>query len=563
MARLSFIAFLALTGLLLAACSPANKTADTTSATASAPSRLQTFPYPPSDFISEGKGRSGGTLRVSLGTDPQGLDNHVALAGAVWGRLICDFLVYVDEKGGIAPYLAKSWDISPDGKTYTFHLRDDVTFSDGEKFNAAAVLANLSRIQDPATKGALSTAMLEPYLSGRVIDAFTFEATLRRPYGFFLHALATNWFAMLSPKAIRENPAGLNEKPIGTGPFVVESYDRNQRVRFVRRPDYAWAPPLIQHTGPAYLDAVEFDFVPEPLIRYTSLASSQHDMTLELAPQTAASVRADPHLVLQNRINAGNPWRGPIFNTEKPPFDDVRIRRALAKAVDREGIAQVVGFGEYLAKADFLSSNGPYYDPSFKDVLAYDPSAANRLLDEAGWTSRDAEGYRTKNGERLSAVVHLNQNETTVVLVAIQSDAKKIGLDLKLEQVPSAQRLALVNDNKYQAMRPSFAYNGNSPDALNIHYHSSQINTGKFIGQNAARLRDTELDTLLDQARATRDPAEWKTLYRRVQQRLVELVPAVPLYENQALIAYQSYVKGVVFDTSSNRVSFTTIWLDR
>jgi peptide/nickel transport system substrate-binding protein len=516
-----------------------------------------------SEFVATAPGRPGGVLRVSVATDPQGLDNHASLSGSWWGRIVGDHLVYLDPEGKPSPYLAKSWDISPDGLVYTFHLRDDVTFADGAPFDAEAVLANFQRIQDPATQGALSTAMLEPYLEGRVLAPHVFQATLRRPFGFFLHALATNWFCMLSPEAIRANPRGLADNPVGTGPFVVQSYERNRGVRFVRRPDYRWAPDAIRHQGPAYLDAIEIEFVPEPLARQGALASGLHDLTLDLAPQSAASVRADPRLVLANRLVPGNPVRGPVFNTEQPPFDDVRVRRAFALAVDREGAAHIAGFGEYRAKSDFLSAQNRHHDPASAPVLAHDPAAAGRLLDEAGWTGRDADGYRTRDDARLSAAVSLSDPRYIVVLVAIQSDLKKVGFDLRLEQIPNAQRLARVLDNRYQAMQPSFAYTGNSPDGLNIHYHSSQINTGRFLGQNASRLRDPLLDDLLDQGRATLDETARHEIYARVQHRLVELVPAVPLYENHALIAYREDVRGVLFDTSSNRLAFTTVWLDR
>jgi len=513
------------------------------------------------DYVEKEPGRAGGTLRASIAADPLVLDNQVTYTGQWFARIVGDFLVYLDEDGRIGPYLATSWEISPDGKLYTFHLRHDVTFSDGTKFDAEAVRANLARIKDPRTHGELSTALLDPYAEGRVIDEYTFQARLREPFGGFLNVLASSYFCMLSPKAIRENPKGLVERPVATGPFLVESYTRNQGIVFVRRPDYHWSPPRIGHSGPAYLDRIEVSFVPEALVRYTSLVAGQYDLTLSSPPQNAPAIRADPSLVLKNFIMPGIPTRIPFFNTEKAPFDDVRVRKAFALAVDREGVARIMGFGEFRLKTDFLFSNSRYYDPSFKDVLNYDPAAANRLLDEAGWTGRDAEGYRTRNGRRLSAAVYLSQSSTA--LVAIQSDVKKIGFELTIRQYPATQLKALILNNDYQATSGGLSYNGNTPDVLYIRYHSSQINTGRFIGQNDSRLSDPQLDDLLGRARASRDPAELKRLYSKAQGRLVELVPAVPLYEAQLSAAYQSYVKGILFDTSNNNPFFTAAWLDR
>jgi peptide/nickel transport system substrate-binding protein len=513
------------------------------------------------DYAEKERGRPGGTLRVSIAADPLVLDNQVTYTGQWFARIVGDFLVYLDEDGRIGPYLATSWEVSPDGKTYTFHLRRDVTFSDGTKFDAEAVRANFARIKDPRTHGELSTALLQPYIDGKVIDDHTFQARLREPFGGFLNVLASSYFCMLSPKAIRENPKGLSEKPVATGPFVVESYTRNQGIVFTRRRDYNWAPPGIGHAGPAYLDRIEVSFVPEALVRYTSLVAGQYDLTLSSPPQNAPAIRADPSLVLKNFIMPGIPTRMPFFNTEKAPFNDVRVRKAFALAVDREGVARIMGFGEFRLKTDFLSSISRYYDPAYKDVLNYDVAGANGLLDEAGWTGRDAEGYRTKNGRRLSATVYLSQS--TTALVAIQSDVKKVGFELKLRLYPATQLKALVMNNEYQATSGGLSYNGNTPDVLYIRYHSSQINTGRFIGQNDSRLSDAELDDLLARARASRDPAELKRLYSLAQKRLVELVPAVPLYEAQLSAAYKTYVKGVLFDTSNNNPFFTAAWLDQ
>src|SRR5690606_15734392 len=243
---------------------------------------------------------------------------------AQWlGRLLFDNLVYLDEQGRPAPWLARSWEISEDGLTYTFHLRDDVTFSDGERFNAEALRVNLEHMRDPATKSPLAAAYIVPYEEGRVIDEYTFEARLREPYAAFLDVLAQSWLAIYSPKAIRENAARLNEAPVGSGPFVLESYQRQQGIRLVRRADYAWAPPVIGHAGPAYLERIEIDFVPEALIRYSALASGEYHLTLDAPPQNASAIRGNPALVFDKRIRKGNPSRTITFNTEKFPFEEI------------------------------------------------------------------------------------------------------------------------------------------------------------------------------------------------------------------------------------------------
>jgi peptide/nickel transport system substrate-binding protein len=553
---------LALASLALVACSrdePAPAAEKTSFSSPSAPAGS----IPTYDYVETVPGRPGGTLRLSVAADPLVLDNQISFTGQWWGRLFGDYLVYLDEKGEPTPWLAKSWEVSPDGLAYTFHLREDVTFSDGEKFNAEAVRANFDRIRDPATRSALATALLEPYVKGEVLDEFTFRARLREPFGPFLQVLATVYFPMYSPKAIRENPQGLLVSPVSTGPFVVESYRRNEGITLVRRPDYAWAPPLSRHSGPAYLERIEIDFVPDPLVRHLALLNGQHDFSLNAPTQNAPEIRADKRLVFRNVILPGIPFRSPFFNTEKAPFDDVRVRKAFALAVDRDGICRITGFGEFIPKADFLSGTARYYDPAFKDVLRFDPDAANRLLDEAGWTGRDAEGFRTKDGKRLAATIVLTPSQNVTIAVSIQSDVKRIGFDLELKKIPENQLQSLLQNNDYQATGGGLAYNGHTPDVLYIRYHSSHINTGAFIGRNHARLRDSLLDELLEKGRRSSDPDVLRDVYSRAQQRLVELVPAVPLYEPLFSIAYRADVKGVLHDTSNQHPVFSSIWLDR
>ena len=528
----SVLAVLAL--LLAGGCKPAGeegagpaapKPADTA---ASSP-----IVYPATDFYEQGgKGVPGGTLRVSMAADIGTFDLHATSSGvAQWlGRLIYDNLVYLDDKGNATPWLAKSWTISPDRKTYTFHLRDDVTFSDGTKFNAEAVRINLEHMRDPATKSPLAAAYIVPYHDGKVIDEYTFQANLSEPYTPFLDVLAQSWLAMFSPKQIKEAPKQIALLPAGSGPFVVESYTRQQGVKLVKRADYHWAPPFTRHEGPAYLDRIELEVVPEALIRYTSLAAGQYDFTLDAAAQNAAAIKADPALVYANRVRKGIPYRAITFNVTKEPFTDVNVRKAFALAVDREGIAQIMGFGEFKLKTDFLAATTRYYDPSFQDALKYNVPEANRILDEAGWTGRDAEGYRTRGGQRLSASILTTDTGTpSAMTVAVQSDVKKVGFELTIVQLPAAPITGRRNAGEYQALSAG-VWHTNTPDALYILHHSKAITTPKLTGQNSSRLADPLLDDLLTRARQEGDQAVLQDLYSKAQKRLVELVPSVPVF---------------------------------
>lgn len=548
--------------LLLAGCggggAPGNGLSDPQPGAADAP-----IAYPRRDYAEQGPGKAGGTLRVAAARDNGTLDAQVlADTNTKWlGRLLFDGLVYLDEKGNITPWLAQSWEVSPDGRTYIFHLRDGVTFSDGTPLDAEAVRVNLARIRDPRTKAAMTTAYIAPYVGGEARDRLTFVAHLSEPYAPFLNVLAQAWFGLISPRQIREHPETIATAPIGSGPFVLDSYVRQQGLTLHRRPDYRWGPLLAAHSGSAYLDRIAIRFIPEPLARYSALASGEVDLILDAPPQNAAAIRADPDLVLRNRINLGNPVRGINFNVEQPPFDDVRVRRAFALALDRDAITRLIGFGEFAPTANFLSASTAYRDPAAK-APAFDPAAANRLLDEAGWTGRDVEGFRTKDGKRLTArVLSTDANQLGATVIAIQADVRKIGFDLVIEQIVLSQFAARRRAGDYQATGTGY-WHTNTPDGLYIVYHGKQITSDAYTGQNISRLRDPKLDDLLTRARHGGDPATLRQLYGQAQARLAELEPAVPLFENHTLVAYRRDVRGLIFDTSHNTPRFETVWLE-
>jgi peptide/nickel transport system substrate-binding protein len=511
-------------------------------------------------------GSSGGTLRIASPWDPTTFDLHATSSAYVQflGKVLFDYLTYLDEEGNPQPWLAKSWEISPDGVEYTFHLRDDVTFSDGTKFNAESVLASLGHMRDPATKSPLAGRYVASYKSGEIVDEYTFRAHLSEPFSAFLEVLAQSWLPMYSAKAIRENPKDLATHPVGSGPFTLESFERQKNFTLVRRPDYNWAPPYIRHQGPAYFDRIDVDVVQEEFVRLGAFTSGQYDLCLEVPPQLAANVLTNPNYILYNQVRKGLPTRAMVFNVEKPPFDDVRVRRALALATDRESITRLDGFGEYNAKSDYLSANTRAYDASYKDVIRYEPAEANRLLDEAGWKDRDAEGYRTRGGVRLGAELLVSDASTAprAVPIAVQADFKRVGFDLQIRAIPAAQLATRRSQGDYQAVAGGY-WQTNTPDGLFIIHSSEEIITPTTFGQNISRLRDAELDRLLSGARQATDHAQELAFHSAAQKRLVELVPSIPLHENHNLLAASRRLHGLLFETSHHAAFLTAAWLEK
>ncbi|WP_051216240.1 ABC transporter substrate-binding protein [Microbacterium gubbeenense] len=538
---------------MLAACASGAGPADDRDTTSSAVA-------PPTDTS---QAAQGGTLTLSSSQDPLCLDGHQVSSAALQmlGRIVYDNLVSLDENGDPSPWLAESWDVSDDGTVYTFHLREGVTFSDGAPLNAAAVVANFDHMRDPATKSPLAAAYIDPIASTEIIDDLTLEVSLEYSYSPFLNVLAQSWLGLLSPEQIAESPDETCLDPIGSGPFVVDAYTPGEGVTFDRREDYDWSADYLNHDGAAYIDRIEISFVAEPSVRFTSLASGEFDGTDNVAPQNAASVKADESIDYFNISRLGNPQRITL-NTSRAPFDDVDVRRAVAEGIDVEGIVGAVGFGEYDVRHAYLSPTTQYYNADAESEWVHDPEHAAELLDDAGWSERDADGYRTKNGERLHAEFPIVDSATATALNdLIQSQFKDLGIEVELIQLPQAETSERVRAGDFDVT--TGVWHTNTPDALYVVYSSDEITDDARIGQNTSRITDEDLDQALLKARQTTDTTELAQLYAHAQERLAELVPAIPLYDFYTPWAVRENVHDALADSSHGVPLFTIAWLDQ
>ncbi|MFC5826422.1 ABC transporter substrate-binding protein [Nonomuraea insulae] len=512
-----------------------------------------------------GAPKRGGTLVLGEnGQEPTCLDPHgnSSSDGPVTTVPVSDSLVWFDADGTIKPWLADSWQVSDDGLTYTFKLRQGVKFHDGAAWNAEALKVNFEHMKDPATKSPLAAAYIAPYKDAKVIDEHTLEVRLSSPYSPFLDILAQGYLGMISPKQIKESPQSICEHPIGSGPFVLDKWTKGQSVTYHRNPDYNWGPASAKHTGPAYLERLEIRFLTEDATRYNALAAGEADAIDFTPPQNVSDVKANPDLGFLTAIRPGHPmafW----LNTSRAPFDDVKVRRALLAAVDRDSIIKGISFGEYQVAQGFVTSSTPGYAKGLAGTIAHDPAAADKLLDEAGWTARDKDGIRLKDGRRLTAYFPIAANfpaQRMQIAVQTQAAARKIGLDIQLQTPPEQELSDRSIKGDYDLTSGLWATN--TADVLWIQYSSKNITTDERRGQNVARLSDGKLDDLLEKARRSTGQAERTELYNQAQARLLELVPAIPFYDDPRPVAYQKKVRDLSFTPAYPSPYFYDTWLD-
>jgi peptide/nickel transport system substrate-binding protein len=354
--------------------------------------------------------------------------------------LIYDALVIQDFEGNIHPLLAKKWDVSADGKTWTFHLRDDVTFHSGRKFTSKDVKAHFDHWKTLPTAAKIGS--LEETL---IIDDYTVQFKLKSANIVFLSMIAqTEWSYGSIPDSEMVKKYGkdygiLPESVSGTGPFKLNNWVRNDRVELVRNPDYAWGPSFYQNRGPAHLQKVIFRTIPEESSRSAALERREIDMDIGLSPKDAAHFRNMKGMTVierpKNTINHCG------FNhTNSLWKDQERLRRALIHAVDQQVILDVVHIGSGKPSVGFWAESVIGHTPKGemqKLVPQYDPEMAKRILTEEGWTvGRD--GIRVKDGKPLSFTVYVYNEIWANIMTVVQEMWRTVGVDAKVRLVEFA-----------------------------------------------------------------------------------------------------------------------------
>jgi peptide/nickel transport system substrate-binding protein len=492
----------------------------------------------------EGPSLEGGKLIYGLTLDPSGIDPHVNASSELGIPLtsVYDTLVWQDLSGEFVPGLAKSWEISDDGLTYTFHLRDDVSFHDGTPFNAPAVKFNLDRIADPATKSQKAILMLGSYESTEIVDDYTVEVHFKEPYAPFLDSASQVYLGMASPTAIEKWGADYPLHQVGTGPFIMKEYIPKDHLTLVRNPDYHWASSIFNHQGPAYLEEIEFRFFVEPATRVLALEEGEADVMGEIPPHDAERLADNPAFTLLPVAIPGQSLQF-FLNTEKAPTDDLKVRQAINYAADKEAIVKAI-FKEYSPVA-----YGPLnvftigYDKSVVGMYEYDPPKAETLLEEAGWVDSDGDGIREKDGQPLKLEAYLmSWGYVPEVAQLLQAQLKAVGIEMESQVVAYPAALEAAREGKHHLI--PFSLSSSDPDILRTFFHSSNADSGF----NWSKVRDPKLDELLENGARTLDLDRRRELYAEAQQLIMAEALILPIRDYVNLNAASAKVKGLRYD---------------
>jgi peptide/nickel transport system substrate-binding protein len=508
----------------------------------------------------------GGTLVYATDREPLCLDPHVLgdMPQVFVAQQYLDSLVSMDAAGQIHPWLATDWQVSPDGRTYLFHLRRDVTFTDGTRFDAAALKVNLDHMVNPATQSSTAGGYIRQYVGTDILGPFTAAVHLSTPYAAFLEVLAQGFLGMESPSALKRGRNANCQSPVGSGPFRVVRWDHQNEIVFERNEAYRWAPPTALHQGPAWLDRLEWRFIPEASVRFAALQAGEVDAIDNLPPEAESPARSNPDLTLLIADRPGNPTAGTL-NIRRAPFNDIRVREAFIRSADIDGALGSVFFNHYRRAGGPLSPSTRFYDPAFEHSKDYHPARANALLDAAGWTARDADGVRMRDGKRLT--VHVPEAATLsaadrTLWEQVQATSRQTGFDMLLEPAGETAVMARVNDWDYD-MRLGY-WNTNTADVLRIVFSSAFTrSTGHGSHQNTSGFADPDFDRVVQQALETQDPERRRALYRDAQARIAAAHLQITTFPQSTRLGVYRSAHGVRIEPSLGVTSLYDAWVSR
>jgi peptide/nickel transport system substrate-binding protein len=507
--------------------------------------------------------KPGGNLRYGSSATPTMLDPSIhssAPTGPISDQLY-DPLIWQPEPNKFVPGLAASWEVSPDSKVYTLHLRKDVKFHDGTPLNAAAVKFSLDRIVDPKTKS-LQVAAVGPYDKSEVVDDYTVKITLKTSFPIFLNQLSTRALSPSSPTAVAKLGDQWARFSVGTGPFRVKNWPDDNTLVLERNPDYTWGPSFLNHQGAAYLDTITFKLIADASTRLIALEAGEVDVIDAPPPEEVQRLKGDARFNVDSVVIGGLPQVLNI-NVSRPPTNELAVRQAMLYAVDRKAMASLIFFGALPAANGPFSSGSWAYWPGVEKMYLPDQAKAKKLLDDAGWVMNSKTGIREKNGlplrvRHVTSTGYNSEKPATYVQAAL----KEIGIDDVVEAMAyeaSAKRYA---DNDFEIAR--LGYTGFDPDgSIRVAFHSSQITQGGLF--NRSHINDPKIDALIDQGAAETDAAKRKDIYQQLQQIIMDQALIIPVNEQ---VLYQVYSNKNVKDFKTSVPGqgspyLGDVWLDK
>jgi peptide/nickel transport system substrate-binding protein len=502
----------------------------------------------------------GGTMVFIVQPEPANLAAYMSVAGNIppITTQIYEGLVGYDWNLKPIPHLARSWDISPDGRTITFHLQDGVTFHNGAKFTSADVEYTFMHVLKQVHPRA--PIVLHELTSVETPDPLTAVFHLAHPAPYMMMALS-GFDAPILCKALFENTDASNNPtanhPVGTGPFKFGVWERGQYVRLDRNPNY-WQP------GLPYLDRLVGRFIPDASTRSAALETGEVHYAAYSAVNYADVTRLKANPILDTTSKGYELFAGMSeieMNEHRPPFDKREVRQAVAYAIDRQFIIDNIQYGFGKPATGPISStfkaSGIYTD----DVLRFDVpdriAIANRLLDEAGLP-------RKEDGMRFATTLEVNsfgqqwQRQAEYIKQALAV----VGIDVTLRSEDTGAWLRRVYTDYDYAMNEPFVSNGSDPViGVQRQYVTNQIRKG-IVFVNNSFYSNKQVDDLFAAGAEELDPTKRAEIYHQIQKILVIDSPLIWLTETQYVTVFNKKLHDATTGPLGTYSAFDRAWIE-
>ena len=490
----------------------------------------------------------GGRVVFGVTTEADTLDPHATLqvsSSTVFANIF-DPLVGVDAELRYEGIVAESWEVAADGLSITFILRPDLVFHDGTPLDAAAVKFTFDRLLDPVI-AAPAASQLSVLQSTEVVDPRTVRLTLSEPFSPLLQSLGTAYAGILSPTAVEEAGADFGRNPVGSGPFKLGEWRTGEELVLVPFEGYQNPRSYVENKGAPRLDELVYRLIPQPETQLAAFETGEIHH-IEVPPQELEDFQANPdyQVIVNDRLPAITylefamlPPEGEFGAVFKPPFDDLRVRQAIAHAINVDAIIEGVLNGLATRNYGPLPVATFAYNPDIEQFgYAYDQDRARALLEEAGWVDADGDGVREKGEERLDLVfLSINTPTFTLATQVIQSQLAEVGIATTIETLETATFLAQLTEATQDLNLLQFSWP--EPDILYL-----MTDTDFPIG----RYRDETFRGLVTEARRVSDLDERSRLYFEASQKLLADAAMVPLWSPQTVVALRSEVGGVTLN---------------
>lgn len=482
------------------------------------------------------------TLQYGLIADPATLDPHQTTSAEVGLvlRQVYDTLIYRHPTNlGFVPGLALRWTTSADGLTYTFELRQGVTFHDNTPFNAQAVAANIDRILTIG-QGGRAYELLAAFASYEILDEYTLLLRLSEPDAAFLDSLSQFYLGIASPTALRTySDLRYQFYQSGTGPYRFTDFIPGAYVTLERNLAYTWGPVFYQPPTTAGVERVQFRYYIQPTTRSNALLNGDVDIIGQLPPNAARNLAVNPQLQILPLVTPGQP-RQFIMNTTEFPTDNLLVRQALIQATNRPELVNTVAQGFTNPAYSPLSATTLFHNSNFNGAYPYDLLAARDLLNTAGFQDSDDDGVLDIDGVPLTLRVLFLRDDTELAIVErLQLQWRDAGIATEAVIAPTQDTLReLLTTEPYNLVATrSF---GVEPTFL--------VNTFSDGGtDNWTNYTDTRLSETLTLATGNMDIVERATRYVAAQQIIMEQALILPLFDEANLVGAANSVGNIQF----------------